>query len=76
MGAVTHRQKKEFQVHDLVEVDSVLYTRVYWKEHPGGKYEDDVSYASTSSRPMLVAAASHAALSKIGFRLFMESQVV
>ena len=74
--AAMHRQKSEEEVHDLVEVDSVLYLRLlYSQKHPGGLFVYDTSSATTSSRSMLVAAASHDALSKIGFRLSTSAHV-
>ena len=76
-GAATHRQKSELKVHNLVEVDFALYFRLLsCQKHPGGKFEVDISTATTSSRSMLFAAASHAALSKIGFRLLIDPQFV
>ena len=77
--AAMHRQKlAPLEVHDAVEVDNVLYLRMplISKKHPGGLYEYDHSLATTSSRSMLVAAASHNALSKIGLRLFTDPQFV
>ena len=75
--AATHRQKSELKVHDRVEVDIVLYFRLLpCQKHPGGEFQYESSSASTSSRSILVAAASHDALSKIGFRLLMDPQFV
>jgi len=76
--AVMHRQKSELEVHNAVEVDSVLYLRkpLLVKKHPGGQFENDPSSAITSPRSMLVAAASHDALSKIGFRSLTDPQFV
>ena len=74
--AAMHRQKSEFKVHDAVEVDSVLYLRLPREKHPGGLLVYEYSLATTSSRSMLVAAASHAALFKIGFRLLTDPQFV
>ena len=75
--AAMHRQKSELLVHDAVEVDFVLYFRLLpCQKHPGGHNEYEYSSATTSSRPMLVAAASHNALSKIGFRLLSDTHLL
>jgi len=77
-----HRQKSaELEVHDAVDVTNALkYKPVSLypvaTRHPGGQTECDASVATTTSRPMLVAAASHAVLFKIGFRLLMDPQFV
>ena len=72
--AAMHRQDS-VEVHVLPRSTRLLYNLLSCQKHPGGELVDGNSYATTSSRPMLVAAASHAALSRSGFRLFMESQV-
>ena len=78
--AAMHRQYTEFAPsHEDVDVTKVLYHRPSGLPphmHPGGQTEYGYSIASTSSKPMLVAAASHAALSNIGFRLLSDPQFV
>ena len=70
-----HRQDLG-KAHERVEVDNVLYHRCLpSKKHPCGKFEDETSLASASSRPMLVAAALHDAVSGSDFRLLTDSHL-
>ena len=52
---------------DLVEVFSVLYLKLPNQKHPVGLFEFEISSATTSLKPKLVAAVSHAALLNIDF---------
>ena len=77
-GAATHRQNLlELEVHRTMEVDCMLKYRLLLRQkHPGGRCKLDVSRAVTSSRPMLSAAASHAALSRIDVRLLTDVHIL
>ena len=76
-GAATHRQNLELEVHRVMEVDCLLkYRLLLSQKHPGGLFDLDTSSATTSFRPMLVAATSHAALSRIDVRLLTDVHIL
>ena len=51
-----------------MEVVNELYFKVLLlQKHPGGLFEFEISSATTSLKPKLVAAVSHAALLNIDF---------
>ena len=76
-GAATHRQNLELEVHRVMEVDCLLkYRLLLSQKHPGGLFDLNTSSATTSFRPMLSAATSHAALSKIDVRLLTSTHIL
>ena len=66
-GADMQRQYSEKNgKHSAVEVVRVLYSKLLpFQRHPGGYHVSDLSLATVSLNPKLVAAASHDALSKM-----------
>ena len=76
-GAATHRQNLELEVHRAMEVDCLLkYRLLLSQKHPGGLFDLNTSSATTSFRPMLVAATSHATLSRIDVRLLTDVHIL